>query len=169
MSPEIPVIGSLLILPGIQEAPHYLPAGQMVLRLAAGTLAGFAIGLERQLRHRAAGLQTSALVCVGAALFATIAPSFGTPTNLAIIANIVTGIGFLAGGVILKDGMSVSGLNTAATIWATAAVGVLAGIGVYYEAALGALVIVGLNAAMGPLASYIDKREAQRENASREA
>lgn len=151
----------------LQAVPHYLTALELAARLGVGALAGIAIGLERQLRHRAAGLQTSALVCMGAALFATIAPSFGVPTNLAIIANIVTGIGFLAGGVILKDGMSVSGLNTAATIWASAAVGALAGLGVFYEAALGAIVIVLLNAAMGPLADYVNRREDERETSNR--
>ena len=150
-------------MPGFGEVPHYLPAWEMMLRLGAGTLFGFAIGLERQLRQRAAGLQTSALITVGSALFATIAPSFGT-SNLAVIANTVTGVGFLAGGVIIKDGMSVSGLNTAATMWAAAAVGALAGIGLFYEAALGSLVIVGLNAGMGPLAEYIDKRKVEREH-----
>jgi putative Mg2+ transporter-C (MgtC) family protein len=152
-----------LVVERLQEVPHHLSAVEMLLRLGAGTLAGFIIGLERQLRHRAAGLQTSSLVTVGAALFATIAPSFGTPTNLQVIANIVTGVGFLAGGVILKDGMSVSGLNTAATMWASAAVGALAGIGLFYEVAVGAFVIVALNAGMGPLAAFIEKREAMRE------
>jgi putative Mg2+ transporter-C (MgtC) family protein len=146
------------------EVPHYLSASELGLRLGAAALSGFAIGLERQLRHRAAGLQTSALVTVGSALFATIAPSFGVPTNMQIIANIVTGVGFLAGGVILKDGMSVSGLNTAATIWSSAAVGALAGIGLMYEAVVGAIVIVALNSGMGPLANYIDRRKDQLEH-----
>jgi len=129
----------------------------MALRLAAGTILGVLIGFERQLRHRAAGLQTSSLVTVGATLYATVAPSFGSTSNLQVIANIATGVGFLAGGVILKDGVSVSGLNTAATLWSGAAIGSLAGIGLFNEAFLGAVVIVGLNASMGPIASYIDR------------
>ena len=136
---------------------HFLSNDQMIQRLAVGTACGFVIGLERQWRRRAAGLQTSALVTVGAALFATIGPSFGVDTNLQIIANIVTGVGFLAGGVIIKDGMSVSGLNTAATMWSAAAAGALAGVGLFNEAALGTLVIVSLNFFMGPLAAYIDR------------
>ncbi|HMD02907.1 MAG TPA: MgtC/SapB family protein [Candidatus Baltobacteraceae bacterium] len=154
------------MIPSLQQVPHYLPAWDMLVRLAVGTLAGFTIGLERQLRHRAAGLQTSTLVTVGAALFATIAPSFGA-TDLRIIANVVTGVGFLAGGVILKDGGNVSGLNTAATMWAAAAVGALAGVGLFYECAVGAFVIVGLNATMGPLAHYIDKRKSEQESGHR--
>ena len=94
---------------------------------------------------------------VGATLYATVAPSFGSTSNLQVIANIATGVGFLAGGVILKDGVSVSGLNTAATLWSGAAIGSLAGIGLFNEAFLGAVVIVGLNASMGPIANYIDR------------
>jgi putative Mg2+ transporter-C (MgtC) family protein len=129
----------------------------MALRLAAGTILGVLIGFERQLRHRAAGLQTSSLVTVGATLYATVAPSFGATSNLQVIANVATGVGFLAGGVILKDGVSVSGLNTAATLWSGAAIGSLAGIGLFNEALLGAIVIVGLNASMGPIANFIDR------------
>ena len=149
---------------GLLNVHHYLTNIEMVQRLAVGTVLGFIIGFERQWRRRAAGLQTSSLVTVGAALFATIAPSFGTQTNLGIIANIVTGVGFLAGGVIIKDGMSVSGLNTAATMWAAAAVGALAGVGLFNEAALGALVIVSLNFTMGPLADRIDRHNERHES-----
>jgi putative Mg2+ transporter-C (MgtC) family protein len=138
----------------------------MVLRLAVGTILGLLIGLERQIRHRAAGLQTSSLVTVGATLYATIAPSFGTDSNLQVIANVVTGVGFLAGGVILKEGMNVSGLNTAATLWSGAAIGALAGIGLFNEAALGAVVIIGLNFFMGPLADYIDRGVAKHSSQS---
>jgi len=151
------------------EIHHYLTDGEMFLRLAVGTLLGCMIGLERQLRHRAAGLQTSSLVTVGSTLFSTIAPSFGITNDLRVVANIVTGVGFLAGGVILKDGMSVSGLNTAATMWAAAAVGALAGEGLFNEAAVGALVILLLNAFMGPLADYIDKRGKARRDARRDS
>ncbi len=148
---------------------HYLTNTEMVFRLVVGTLLGFAIGFERQLRRRAAGLHTSALVTVGAVLFATIAPSFGVANNFSIIANIVTGVGFLAGGVILKDGTSVTGLNTAATIWAAAAVGALAGVGLFNEAALGAMVIIALNAFAGSLADRIDRRSTAREDRATDA
>ena len=142
---------------------HFLSNWQMIERLGVGTALGFVIGFERQWRRRSAGLQTSALVTVGAALFATIGPSFGVETNLQIIANIVTGVGFLAGGVIIKDGMSVSGLNTAATMWSAAAAGALAGVGLFNEAALGTVVIVGLNFFMGPLAERIDRYRTSHE------
>jgi putative Mg2+ transporter-C (MgtC) family protein len=141
-------------VPELSEAAH---GWDMVVRLAVGTLMGIIIGLERQLRRRPAGLQTSVLVSVGATLFATIGPAVGI-NDLRIVANTVTGVGFLAGGVILRDGLNVTGLNTAATIWAAAAIGSLAGIGLFREALVGAIVIVVLNAAMDPVAAAIDKR-----------
>ncbi len=127
-----------------------------ILRLLVGAALGFAIGLERELRHRSAGLQTSALISTASTLYAAIAPSFGV-NDLRIVANIVTGVGFLAGGVILKDGANVRGLNTAATMWAAAAVGSLAGIGLIPEATAGALVVLGLNAGLGFIVDWIDK------------
>jgi putative Mg2+ transporter-C (MgtC) family protein len=148
---------------GFSGFTHYLSGGELIARLAVGTVLGLAIGFERQLRRRPAGLQTSSLIVVGAALFATIAPSFGVNTDLRIVANTVTGVGFLAGGVILKDGMSVSGLNTAATLWAAAAVGALAGVGLFVEASLGAFVLISLNFLMGPLSEYMDRRIERRE------
>lgn len=140
--------------------------GPFFSRLALGTVLGFLIGLERELRHRAAGLQTSGLVTVAATLFATIAPSFGQTANLSIVANIVTGVGFLAGGVILKDGGNVTGLNTAATIWAGAAVGALAGVGLFREAIVGALVILALNAGVGVLVNFIHRKAGDAETKS---
>ena len=104
------------------------------------TLLGVAIGIERQWRARMAGLQTMALVSMGAALFVILgAYTFNgeqDPTRVA--AQIVTGIGFLGAGVIMKQGSSVTGLNTAATLWATAAVGSLAGAWMWREAVVGA-------------------------------
>ena len=134
---------------------HDVIGSGFVLRLAIGAGLGFLIGLERELRHRSAGLQTSSRVAAASTLYATIAPSFGV-NDLRVVANIVTGVGFLAGGVILKDGANVRGLNTAATIWASAAVGCLAGIGLIKEAAAGAGVILILNSGLGYLVDWID-------------
>jgi putative Mg2+ transporter-C (MgtC) family protein len=140
----------------------------MVLRLLVGALLGFIIGFERQWRQRAAGLQTSGLVATGSAMFALIVPSLRGDADLRVVANIVTGIGFLAAGVILKEGPTVSGLNTAATLWATAAVGALAGLGLFNEALLGALVILGLNFGVAPLAKAIDSRVEARKKGGNE-
>jgi len=111
---------------------------EALLRLAlAGALGGL-IGLERELRDREAGLRTNLLVSLGAALF-TIVGAYGfasirtDPTRIA--AQIVTGIGFLGAGAIIRQGSSIRGLTTAATLWVVAAVGLAAGAG-YYSAAL---------------------------------
>jgi putative Mg2+ transporter-C (MgtC) family protein len=112
---------------------------EALLRLAlAGALGGL-IGLERELREREAGLRTHLLVSVGAALF-TIVGAYGfssfrltDPTRVA--AQIVTGIGFLGAGAIIRQGFSIRGLTTAATLWVVAAVGLAAGAG-YYSCAL---------------------------------
>lgn len=95
-----------------------------ILRIVVALVLGIVIGTERQWRQRMAGLRTNALVAVGAALFASISILMNAKQNpTQVAAYIVSGIGFLAGAVIFKEGFSVRGLNTAATLWATAAVG----------------------------------------------
>lgn len=117
---------------------------------------GAAIGAERELRHHEAGLRTNALVAVGAALFVSLARLVdheGSPTRVA--GQVVSGVGFLAGGVIVRDGFSVRGLTTAATLWCTAAVGVLAGSGFLVAAAGGAGAVVGLHLALRPASARL--------------
>jgi len=135
-------------------------ATEFALRVLVGGLLGALIGFERQWRQRGAGVHTSALVAIGAALFALLGPVVGSDGETRILANIVTGVGFLAGGVILRQGASISGLNTAATIWATAAVGALAGVGQFAHAFMGAAGIVAFNLALQPLVEKIDSRAA---------
>ena len=131
--------------------PHVL------LRLWVAAALGGAVGLERELRERQAGLRTHLVVCVGSALF-TIVSAYGfreflvnggsvvraDPTRIA--AQIVSGIGFLGAGAIIRQGLSVRGLTTAATLWLVAAIGMASGAG-YYSAALiataGALITLG--------------------------
>lgn len=133
---------------------------EFALRVLVAGLLGALIGFERQWRQRGAGVHTSALVAIGAALFALLGPVVGSDSETRILANIVTGVGFLAGGVILRQGASISGLNTAATIWATAAVGALAGIGQYTHALMGSIAIAVFNVALQPLVEKIDSRAA---------
>src|SRR6185437_3195605 len=124
---------------------EHLTATEFAVRLLVGSALGIAIGFERQWRQRSAGMQVSGLVAVGATLFSLAALAIGGEKDTRIFANIVSGVGFIAGGVILRQGMNVSGLNTAATIWSTAAVGSLAGVGFYEYAIVGAAAVIGLN------------------------
>ncbi|HTA17068.1 MAG TPA: MgtC/SapB family protein [bacterium] len=117
------------------------------------TLLGSLIGLERQWRQRFAGLRTNALVATGAAAFASAAVSPLCLVNPGtVIGSVVTGIGFLGAGVIFKEDFSVSGLNTAATLWCSAAVGVLAGMGLRAESIVLAAVVIGINVVLRPIA-----------------
>jgi putative Mg2+ transporter-C (MgtC) family protein len=132
---------------------------QVLLRLAVAALLGAAIGLEREMREREAGLRTHLLVSLGSALF-TIISAYGfhgfltsggalvraDPTRIA--AQIVTGIGFLGAGAIIRHGVSVRGLTTAATLWVAAGIGMATGAGFYSGALIGTVVTI---VALGPL------------------
>lgn len=136
----------------------------ILVRIALGLVLGAAVGIERQWRARMAGLRTNALVSLGATLF-VIMGAYGfqgpdaDPTRVA--AQIVSGIGFLGAGVIMKQGASVTGLNTAATLWATAAVGALAGGGMYWVAVFGAGAIMLANTLLRPLGRMMDHQPAR--------
>ncbi|HKM62752.1 MAG TPA: MgtC/SapB family protein [Acidisphaera sp.] len=127
--------------------------------LAVAFVLGTAIGFERQLRQRTAGLRTNVLVAVGAAAFSDLGLRLtGTEGAVRIIAYVVSGIGFLGAGVILKDGASIRGLNTAATLWCSAAVGTFAGAGLPVEAAgVTAFVLAG-NTLLRPLVDWVNRR-----------
>jgi len=127
--------------------------------LSIAFVLGAAIGAERQFRQRNAGLRTNVLVAVGAAAFADLGGRlFGGEGAVRIIAYIVSGIGFLGAGVIMKDGAEVRGLNTAATLWATAAVGAFAGSGLGGEAAAVTAFILAGNTLLRPLVNYLNRR-----------
>jgi putative Mg2+ transporter-C (MgtC) family protein len=129
------------------------------LALGGAFLLGGLIGFERQWRQRLAGLRTNTLVAVGAAtfvLFAALFPGEQSPTRVA--AQIVSGIGFLGAGIIFKEGLNVRGLNTAATLWCSAAVGALCGGGFFLHAAIAALFVIAVNALLRPLVRLIGSR-----------
>ncbi|MGV9478186.1 MgtC/SapB family protein [Gordonia aichiensis] len=133
---------------------------EVLSRVAVALACGALIGLERQWRSRTAGLRTNALVALGAALFVVMgAFSFhgpdADPTRVA--AQIVSGIGFLGAGVIMKQGVSVSGLNTAATLWASAAVGALAGGGLLLVATVGTVTVMLANTLLRPVGRFVDR------------
>jgi putative Mg2+ transporter-C (MgtC) family protein len=133
-----------------------LSTADFALRLAVGVGCGALIGLERQWRARMAGLRTNALVATGATLFVLYAATTDDSSPTRVASYVVSGIGFLGGGVILREGFNVRGLNTAATLWCSAAVGVLAASGhlVFTIIATGTVVAVHL---LGrPLGRLID-------------
>jgi putative Mg2+ transporter-C (MgtC) family protein len=112
----------------------------IVGRVALAGVLGAAIGLEREYRGYPAGVRTMALVCLGSALFSDVSRLFGG--NDRVAAQIVTGIGFLGAGVMFRTGLGVKGVTTAATIWATAAVGMAVGIEAYVVATAAAILTV---------------------------
>lgn len=129
-----------------------------VLNLTVALTLGAAIGLERQWRQRRAGLRTNALVCLGSALFIMLNDSMGPKADPSrIAAQVVSGIGFLGAGVIMRDGLSVRGLNTAATLWCSAAVGIFAGLGLSLRALVGATAVIVANVFLRPLAQRINR------------
>jgi putative Mg2+ transporter-C (MgtC) family protein len=134
-------------------------AADFLINLAVAFLLGSAIGVERQLRQRTAGLRTNALVATGSALFVLIATSIPSNGDLSrIVSQIVTGVGFLGAGVIMKDGLSIRGLNTAATLWCSAAVGSMAGFGLLWEAAVGAFGVLSVHLLLQPAAKLINRK-----------
>jgi len=129
-----------------------------LISLASAFVLGTLIGAERQYRQRTAGLRTNVLVAVGAAAFVDLAMHLaGADGAVRVIAYVVSGIGFLGAGVIMKQGMDVRGLNTAATLWSSAAVGSCAGADMVAQAvALTAFVIAG-NTLLRPLVNAINR------------
>jgi len=135
------------------------PLERTALALVTAFLLGGAIGFERQWRQRTAGLRTNVLVAVGAAAFVDLGLRVaGTDGGVRVIAYVVSGIGFLGAGVIMKEGAQVRGINTAATLWASAAVGAFAGSAQYGEAALVAAFVLAGNTMLRPVADYINRR-----------
>lgn len=114
----------------------------IIARITLAAVLGAVIGLEREYRGYPAGVRTLALVCMGSALFAEMSRHYGGDDRIA--AQIVSGIGFLGAGLIFREGYSVRGVTTAATIWATAAVGIAVGIEAYIVSVFAALIAVVL-------------------------
>ncbi|GGH00934.1 MgtC/SapB family protein [Silvibacterium dinghuense] len=126
-------------------------------RLLLALALGVCVGAERQWRQRAAGLRTNTLVCLGAAAFVDLGLTVA-PNTTQVIAYVVSGVGFLGAGAIMKDGANVRGLNTAATLWCSAAVGACVGAGELLDGIFVAILLIGINSALRPLSRYIDQR-----------
>lgn len=129
-----------------------------VFSLLVAFVLGTLIGAERQFRQRTAGLRTNVLVCVGAAAFVDLASHLTGPDGaVRVIAYVVSGIGFLGAGAIMKEGMNVRGLNTAATLWASAAVGCCAGADMIAQSMVVTLFVLAANTLLRPLVNTIDR------------
>lgn len=113
-----------------------------LIRISVCFILSLLVGLERQYRHRMIGLRTNVLVCLGAFIFVTVSFGIGANDHARIAAQVVSGIGFLGAGVILRDGSKIKGLNTAATLWCVAAIGVLCSAGMLFEASIGTLFVL---------------------------
>ena len=145
-----------------------MPINVFIFRLTCALLAGIIIGTQRELKQRQAGLTTNSLVAVGACIFILISESVimgamaaGGPVNndnLRVLSQVVTGIGFLGAGVIMKDGLTIHGLSSAATIWCSAAVGCLCGYGLWRQALIAVAFIIIINWGLKSIEIFIKKK-----------
>jgi len=136
-----------------------MPPVDLLVRLLLAAGLGAAMGVERELRAKAAGLRTNMLIALGSAMFTIVsievARAGGTPDRIA--AQIVTGIGFLGAGSILRSGRSIHGMTTAATIWVNASVGMAAGAGLYTVAIVGTIIALIVLALLPYLEERLDR------------
>lgn len=131
----------------------------IVVSLVTAFVLGGVIGFERQVRQRTAGLRTNTLVAVSAAVFVAMANRLsGHEGSVHVAAYVVSGIGFLGAGAIMKQGANITGLNTAATLWGSAAVGACAGASLIGEAFVAALFVLASNTLLRPVVNKINRR-----------
>jgi putative Mg2+ transporter-C (MgtC) family protein len=127
--------------------------------LFAAFILGGAIGFERQVRQRTAGLRTNTLVAVGAAIFVDMASRLnGNIGAVQVVAYVVSGVGFLGAGVIMREEGNIRGINTAATLWGSAAVGTCAGAHLFIDAVLGTSFVLAANTLLRPVVNALDRR-----------
>jgi putative Mg2+ transporter-C (MgtC) family protein len=139
---------------------YVLTDAELIRRLLLAAAIGGVIGAERESRHKTAGFRTNILIAIGSALFTilslTLASERADPTRIA--AQIVTGIGFLGAGAILRTENHVQGLTTAATIWVNAALGVSAGAGQYHLASIGGAITLAVLLILAPIERALERR-----------
>ncbi len=131
---------------------------------------GAAIGLERQLKHKAAGLRTNVLICLGAAVFTIISGRMagGQDSITRIAAQIVTGVGFLGAGAVIQDRGGIHGLTTAATIWLVASIGMACGARLYYLAIITTVLAIVVLLGLAQVDKHIEAgRRDEKENRPR--
>lgn len=127
------------------------------VRLIAAFALGTIVGLERQWRHGTTGLTTHALVALGASAYCALPAILHVNEDIRMGGQVVTGIGFLGAGLIIRDGPNIRGLSTSATVWATGAIGVLAGYGLLFEATEATLLILLINVISPKLARMLER------------
>ena len=150
------------------QALHNLDLASLadtLLSVSAAFVLGGLIGLERQWRQRTAGLRTNALVAVASAVFVDMAQRLGgNDAAVHVAAYVVSGVGFLGAGAIMKEGANIVGLNTAATLWGSAAVGACAGADLIGEAAVATLFVLASNTLLRPVVNRINRRPVEEES-----
>ncbi|MBO0989925.1 MgtC/SapB family protein [Delftia sp. SD083] len=150
------------------QALQNLNPGAMLdtfVSLTTAFVFGALIGQERQVRQRTAGLRTNTLVAVGAAVFVDLAVRLGGAEGATrVVAYVVSGVGFLGAGAIMKEGANITGLNTAATLWGSAAVGACAGASLVAEAGLATLFVLASNTLLRPVVNRINRRPVDDES-----
>jgi putative Mg2+ transporter-C (MgtC) family protein len=150
-----------------------LSDAELVQRLLTAALLGSVLGFERELRQKSAGLRTNILIAIGSALFTLMSYELAGEAQGAdpgrLAAQIVTGIGFLGAGAIMRTDSGVHGLTTAATVWVNAAVGVAAGGGEFHLAFIATAVTVVVLLMLHPLEKEIDRRWGKKPNPGNDA
>lgn len=141
------------------QATWFWTSQSTLTHLLLAVFLGVLIGAEREWRQRSAGLRTNALVCLGSAAFVDLSVTLThTPANVSLmIQYIVSGVGFLGAGAIMKEGATIRGLNTAATLWCSAAVGATAAAGRASTALTLCLIVIGVNLLLRPATVFIDR------------
>lgn len=130
-----------------------------LISLTAAFVLGGLVGFERQYRQRTAGLRTNVLVAVGAAIFVDMANRMsGHDGAVRVVAYVVSGIGFLGAGVIMREEGNVRGLNTAATLWGSAAIGACAGADLILEAVVGTVYVLAANTLLRPIVNAVNRQ-----------
>ena len=147
--------------------PSALTDVEIVRRVLLAAALGGMLGAEREFRHKSAGFRTNILIAVGAALFTILSASLtadtGDPSRVA--AQIVTGIGFLGAGAIIRTRAGVQGLTTAATVWVNAALGMAAGSGAYRVGIIGGAVTLAVLLILAPVERVLEQRRVREERA----
>lgn len=135
---------------------------EILIRMLIAFLIGAVIGCEREYHSKAAGLRTMIMICLGSTVFTIISMKLDPDSTDRVASNIITGIGFLGAGVIFKDGLSISGITTATTIWISAALGMAIGAGEYFLGISGTVIVMIVLSALQPITRWIERAHQAR-------